>query len=159
MKKSNKSGIRFEGKSVHFSSDGYPRISLKINGKHKNVSIHKYVWERAHGKVPEGLTINHIDGNKMNWKLSNLELLTQKENVRHAWRIGLCKPKRGSKHGRSILDEMKVLTILTMPKRKPNGHKPGWSNIELAELYGVSETRIYAIRAKREWKHITSLFV
>jgi hypothetical protein len=155
MRKSCKSGIFFEGKPVHFNSDNYPCI---WNSETKKIStIHKYVWERANGNIPVGLTINHIDGNKMNWDLTNLELLTQKENVRHAWKIGLCKPKKGQNHGRAILDDIKVLTILTMPKRKPNGHRPGWSHIELGKIFKVSTTRISEIRAGREWKHIHKL--
>lgn len=146
----NSSGIKYMGRSVFFDSCGYPKI--KLNNKSR--SVHSLEWEKHHGKVPSGLTINHKDGDKMNWNVENLELLTQGDNVRHAWSIGLCSPKLGENHGRAVLDDMKVLTILTMPKRKKNGHPPGWSNIELAAKYGISVARISNIRNGREWRHL-----
>ena len=35
------------------------------------------------------LTVNHIDGNRLNNKLENLELISLKENIQHAFRTGL----------------------------------------------------------------------
>lgn len=154
--RSNKSGIKFNGRSVYFSHDGYPKIKYK----NKAYYVHKFVWEKENGKVPDGLTINHIDGDKMNWDISNLELLTQKENVRHAWRTGLCRPKKGQGHGRAVLDDMQVLTILTIPRNKKLGRgKPLYAtDQELADMYGVSKTRINNIRRKKEWLHLVKLF-
>lgn len=151
MARSNKSGIKFSDRSVFFSKDGYPQIKLN----NKSQSVHRVVWTQHFGEIPKHLTVNHIDGDKMNWDISNLELLSQGDNVRHAWSIGLCNPKKGQDHGRAKLDDEKVMAILSMPKRKPNGHKPGWSDQELADIYGVSKTRIGNIRNGKEWKHLS----
>jgi hypothetical protein len=56
----------------------YPKMSVN----NKTVSVHKFVWEQAHGKVPKGYTIDHIDGNEYNNKLSNLRLLPKHKNKR-----------------------------------------------------------------------------
>lgn len=63
----------------------YPSVAL--NGTLQYV--HRLVWETFNGGIPEGLIINHLDGNKKNNDLSNLELMTHSENIRHAFDSGL----------------------------------------------------------------------
>lgn len=59
---------------------GYSMVSLWKEGKHLYQSVHRMVWEAFNGKIPDGMQINHIDENKLNPDLSNLELVTSKEN-------------------------------------------------------------------------------
>lgn len=42
--------------------------------------MHIYVWEKANGPVPSGCLIHHIDGNKSNNALENLQLVTRKKH-------------------------------------------------------------------------------
>jgi hypothetical protein len=56
--------------------DGY--LCLKIIKK--NIYLHHLVAETFISKRPEGLVIDHIDGDKLNNKLSNLQYLTNEEN-------------------------------------------------------------------------------
>lgn len=48
---------------------------------HKNYLGHLLVWEVFNGKKPDKMVINHINGNKHDNRLSNLELITHKENM------------------------------------------------------------------------------
>lgn len=43
---------------------------------------HRIVWEEHYGKIPEGMQIHHIDGDKTNNDISNLQLLTPLEHSR-----------------------------------------------------------------------------
>jgi len=43
--------------------------------------LHRTVWEYHNGKIPEGYHVHHIDGNKANNQISNLELLTFSEHI------------------------------------------------------------------------------
>jgi|SRR6185369_4932266 len=73
---------------------GYSRISLyrrsRGSKRHTNInqSIHRLVMEAFVGPA-NGLHVNHVDGNKVNNRLENLEYVTPKENSDHAYRIGL----------------------------------------------------------------------
>ncbi|MGV9141386.1 MAG: HNH endonuclease signature motif containing protein [Promethearchaeota archaeon] len=47
--------------------------------------LHRAIWEFYNGKIPEGYTIHHKDGNKSNNELSNLQLLSYKEHSKKHW--------------------------------------------------------------------------
>lgn len=64
--------------------NGYYQIKLSKNGKMKTFKIHKLVIEHFFKKISKGLVVNHIDGNKLNNNINNLEICTQKDNIRHA---------------------------------------------------------------------------
>lgn len=42
----------------------------------------RYVWEKEYGKIPPGMVLYHIDGDKYNDDIKNLELLTRAELLR-----------------------------------------------------------------------------
>jgi hypothetical protein len=65
---------------------GYSRLSLSKDGKVKTHKIHRLVAETF--LIGEG-HINHIDGNKQNNHVSNLEFCTIKQNHNHAFESGL----------------------------------------------------------------------
>lgn len=67
---------------------GYLKVKLyPINHKPITVSVHRLVYTTIN-KIPYGIEgeINHIDGNKLNNSIENLELLSPKDNVRHSIR-------------------------------------------------------------------------
>ena len=75
---------------------GYPFYRLTRNGKKIDLLIHRIVWAKYGNKpLEEGLVINHIDGNKENNDISNLELVYQAENNKHAYATGLRQPVKG----------------------------------------------------------------
>lgn len=144
--------IEKNGKScTRENHDGY----LDVDYCKKTWRSHRLIYTIFIGEIPSGLEIDHIDGNRKNNSIHNLEPITHGENIRRAAARGSYKNnalRSGSNHGRSILDDMQVLTIRTMPKRAKNGRGSGVSNAELAKLYGVSVTRIANIRNGKEWK-------
>ena len=74
---------------------GYSQVSLSKNGKVKLCRVNRIVC-RAFIENPENKAqVNHIDGNKLNNRVDNLEWCTGSENVKHAYINGLQKPIRG----------------------------------------------------------------
>ncbi len=78
-----------KNKSINDNGNGYKTVNLWINNKGKTFYIHRLVFEAFIGTIPKQLEINHIDGNKENNNLINLELVTRAENIQHAYKNGL----------------------------------------------------------------------
>lgn len=80
-----KTGIVFNLKNNKIlkpaNRNGYLRVSL--NGK--MYSVHRLVYETYVGEIPEKMVIDHIDGNRANNNLSNLQLTTQSKNVKKTY--------------------------------------------------------------------------
>lgn len=68
---------------------GYDYVCLSKDGKTKKYKIHRLVGEHFIPNLENKRTINHIDGNKHNNTVENLEWATYKENQQHAIRTGL----------------------------------------------------------------------
>ena len=63
------------------NNGGYQIVHLCKNGKSKNYSVHRLVYEAFIGEIPEGMQVNHKDENKQNNILSNIDtLMTPKQN-------------------------------------------------------------------------------
>lgn len=70
---------------------GYKHLMLSKNKKKYNFYIHKLVANAFIPNPENKPEVNHIDGNKLNNNISNLEWVTRKENCQHAWKTGLCE--------------------------------------------------------------------
>lgn len=77
---------------VQESERGYLFTHLSKNKRSHKVRIHRLVAESFLGGLNEDLDVMFLDGNKSNPVLSNLKIVTRKENIRHAMNIGTFKP-------------------------------------------------------------------
>ena len=68
---------------------GYLGIQCKIAGERLDRYVHRLVAEAFLGRHPDKREVNHIDGDKTNNNLANLEWVTHSENHRHAARHGM----------------------------------------------------------------------
>ena len=68
---------------------GYFRVSLWQNGEEKHYKVHRLVLCAFVGPCPAGMEANHLDGDKSNNRLENLEWIPRSWNCAHAYRIGL----------------------------------------------------------------------
>lgn len=60
-----------------------PQIYKKIIINGKTMPLHRYVFEQAHGPIPAGLLVHHINHDKMDNRLANLALMTPQAHSEH----------------------------------------------------------------------------
>lgn len=59
---------------------GYLQVCLRKNNKNHSLYVHRIVWETFNGPIPEDMQVNHINEDKTDNRLENLNLMTPKEN-------------------------------------------------------------------------------
>ena len=111
-------------------------------------SVHRLVVTSFIKGIPKGLAVNHIDGNKLNNDLTNLEIVTYSENMKHAYATGLIST-HGSSNSMSKVTESDVIFMYDMFKR-------GCNNQEVAEVFGLHSRYISLIRHGKRWRLLYS---
>lgn len=129
-------------------NSGYKVIGIYYKGKSKQYRAHRFIMECYIGmSIKENMVINHIDGNKGNNSICNLEEVTYSENTQHAVRLGLTRPSMGEANGMAILTEETVRDIIRDIIK-------GIDNHTLGSKYRVEDKHISLIRNRKRWQHI-----
>jgi len=119
-------------------TSGYYYITVSVEKRRKNLSVHREV-AKAFIPNPEGKReVNHIDGNKLNNHVSNLEWNTPKENIQHA-------KKAGVKFGKRKWSAEQVDAVRYM-------YGSGRSMVEISEDLGIPEGTIWHMTKGKTWK-------
>lgn len=93
------------------------------------------------------IEVNHIDGNKLNNSLDNLEWVSPGENLKHAFRIGL-KCHVGEKHPCSKLTTAQVRQIREMADSGKVHQK------QIAKIFKIGQSTVSAIKCRLLWPHV-----
>lgn len=133
--------------SPQYDKNGYVKVQMRsIDNKSHRYSIHRLVLENFKPiDGMENLQVNHIDGDKLNNNLNNLEWTTCKENIKHAIDNNL----RAKINGASKLSPEEVIEIY---RRATNGER----NIALAKEFNIHPDQVGRIKNKKSWGKITS---
>ena len=129
---------------------GYYVVNLTKNGKQQTQYVHILVAQAFIPNPENKSYVNHIDGDKLNNCLENLEWTTPTENSRHAWRNGLIKSRTGTKNLHSKLTPEQVRYIRV--NYKP--HDENFSMVALARKFNVSKSTIYLVLARKTYKDV-----
>lgn len=71
------------------NQDGYLHVNLCKDGKRKMFRVHRLVYAAFNEEIPLGLEVNHINKKRYDNRLSNLNLMTHKENVEYSKAISI----------------------------------------------------------------------
>ena len=154
------------------SLSGYYHVTIHYQcGKQVTKQVHRIIAECF---IPNPLNkreVNHINGNKLDNRVCNLEWVTPKENTHHAIRMGLSKPRdmsavrdgykihkeriieaqrrrvTGIGNPMSKLSECEVMKIRTF-------YKEGKRPFEIAKIFGLARQTIEEIIMGTRWGHL-----
>ena len=128
--------------------DGYQIVNLCKDGKVRLHKVHRLVAMAFIKNTDNRDQINHIDGNKANNRVSNLEWVNGSENVRHALDTGLRKPTHisyyGEKNSHCKLSDLQCEEIRKMKAESKI------TNARLAELFRVGTSQIGRILKNKQ---------
>lgn len=127
---------------------GYILVRLYKNGKSQTLRVHRLVAQAFISNPKNKPQVNHIDGNKQNNSMKNLEWCTNKENTKHAFENKLCVGLKGEKHPIAKLTKKDIFFVRKMVKEKK------YKQTELAEIYKVNRSTIWRIINNKSWRHI-----
>lgn len=115
---------------------GYRKVSPRINGKKYQLKVHRLVALKYIPNPNNYKQINHIDGNKLNNNINNLEWCTAKHNIAHAHKSGLAT----NDHLKKKVKQIDVNTGAII--KTYNSYR------EASKKTGISETNISAVCRK-----------
>ena len=128
---------------------GYAQFGLCVPGRRRQMmKVHRAVALAFIGPRPQGAQTNHISGNKKDNSAQNLEYVSCRQNIRHAWALGLRRAEqtRGERQGNSKLTCDQVRMI-----RAEHGRITA---TELARRFGVTSQCIAFVQKGKTWKHV-----
>lgn len=118
---------------------GHLCVALCLNGQCVYKQIHRLVAEAFIPNTEDKPTINHINGNQSDNRISNLEWATYQENQDHAWATELCKATK-PKLTEAQAEEARLL------------RNSGLSYQKIADKYGVDPKCIWQLVKGRSYK-------
>lgn len=134
------------GSAVHMlnpgRTNGYLMVGLCKNKNKWQVTVHRLVMLAFVGES-NGLFTNHKDGNRSNNHLSNLEYVTNVENLRHGREV------LGHLPGKRSLDESVIREIIELGA---NGLKPK----QIAQMFEITVQHTRLILRGETWMHLTN---
>ena len=150
----NEDGLLMNSKgkvmSPYIINSGYYMIKLSHKNKKYHRLIHRLVAELFIGSIPEGFTVNHIDGNKLNNSVNNLEIISFDENIHHAMNNNLIPVGDKAYQSKYTNEQIEnVCRLISTGK---------YSIHAIAKMTDVSEDRVSQVKRREKWKSISDKY-
>ena len=142
--------IHKDGKLLNTSvanRNGYVGVHLYKDGKKTQFSVHRLVAEAFIPNPKNKPQINHLNGDKTDNRVDNIEWATASENTKHSFANGLQVVLRGENAGSAKLSSHQVRRIKLMLEL-------GTKHVEIAKMFPVQSSQITRIASGERWAHI-----
>ena len=139
---------RRKGKLKPCLKNGYLAVNLFKDRKVKHYYVHRLVAQTFIPNPNGFKEVNHINCDKHDNSVGNLEWCDRKHNLEHSYEHGL--KRHGESHGMHKLSENDVISIRKEYVKGDREH----SLHALGEKYGVNYSTIQAIVKGRLWSHL-----
>lgn len=138
--KGNYSRLKDKLLNVRNSANGYSYYGLSRDKKTFTLPVHRLMAQTflINDDPINKVWVNHINGNKRDNSIVNLEWITPKDNKRHAVSSGLQVYKRGEDNKNAILNNKQIEWVRKL-------FANGYNKSNICEIMGVSRTLIHAI--------------
>lgn len=132
----------------HITKFGYARVNLRIakSRDYKSYFVHRLVALNFLDNPNNLAEVNHIDCNRLNNRIDNLEWISRKENIKHSFIFGNASNK-GHKNPNSKLSSIDIEAIRALNRTKR------FYGTQIAKLFKVSESTISSILTNNTWSN------
>jgi hypothetical protein len=130
-------------KSQYIGSTGYYMVSISTKNKTNPYRAHRLLMQTFVPNPNGYKEVNHIDGNKLNNDLKNLEWCDHKQNMSHAFKAGLAN-NSGEKNGMAKLRDADIPVIRQFLEN-------GLSQYKIAKMFNVSRSAIMNLKNRSKW--------
>lgn len=130
-------------KGQYIGSTGYYMVSISQNNRTKPYKVHRLLMQTFTPNPNGYKEVNHIDGNKLNNDLKNLEWCDHRQNMSHAFKSGLVN-NSGEKNGMAKLKDADIPIIRQLLA-------DGMSQYKIALIYSVSRSAIMNLKNRSKW--------
>lgn len=122
-----------------YNTDGYPQVGLSRNSLKKHRRIHSLVLEAFTGLCPQGHEARHLDSNKENCRLDNLEWAPTSVNMQDNVARGVyCL-------GRLTDEQVREIRTIQLGYGQKNAY---------CKKIGISRTTFHVIRRREAYAHV-----
>ena len=127
------------------SRNGYIRTATTWRGKVYYFYGHQII-ATAGGLNSTSMTINHINGDKTDNRLVNLEIMSKKDNLKHAFETGL-NNKSGEHHHNTHLRNADIILIREL-------YLKGVYQKDIAKTFSITQQTVSKIISKQLWRDV-----
>jgi len=127
--------------------NGYKTIFLRKDGKYYGKRICRLVLEAFIGECPKNKECNHINGDRLDDNVENLEWITHSKNLSHSFKIGN-RCHKGQNHPMSKLTNNQVRLI-----KETHGLKLISPRL-LSHIFDITRAYVYDLQNNRRWGHL-----
>lgn len=127
---------------------GYVSYSIQIGKNTKAIRAHRLVALTFIPNPENKPEVNHIDANKQNNHVSNLEWVFHDYNMKHARKLGLIMLPRGEDHHMTKNSEQDIKNVIDLLLK-------GYTLNEINKMTGVAKNIIQQVQQHRSWTHLT----